>query len=88
MQRGSLIMLAKPVTKRDYELAKRLGTKMPEKEVLYTISKGPFLIFCHIQNKSTLTIQIEELGTGHYDPSYFIEVQEPMSIDINEILVT
>jgi len=87
MQQGSLIMLAKPLTKKDYELARKLGTPMPAKDVFYTISRGPFLIYCHIQKKSTLTIQIEELGTGFYDPSFFIEVQAPMKIDLNEILV-
>jgi len=88
MEKGSLIKLARPLSKKDWELTEALGVQLPESNVFYVVSKGPILMYCHIQKKSSLAIQIEELGTGFYHPSFFIEVQKPMKVDLNQILAT
>ena len=87
MQKGSLVMLTKSLSWRDYELAKTMGTKVPERDVFYTISRGPFLIYCYIQKRSMLTIQIEELGICFYDPKFFVEVQKPMKVELEALLI-
>lgn len=88
MQKGSLIVLAKKIPWGDYRVAEEQGVSLPEKEVIYTVSYGPALSFDYKQKRSRLAIQIEELGSTNFDPAYFAEVQPPMKVDLEEILVT
>lgn len=87
MQRGSLIMLTKVPTWQDHERARDMNRRLPERDTIYTVSLGPTLTY-QMGYAAKLGIQIEELGDTYFDPSYFIEVQEPMKVDLNEILVT
>jgi len=88
MQQGSLIMLAKLPDPRDYIRAAELGLPMPNRKSIYTVLKGPFLDINNGNGKSVLSVEIEELPGCNYDVSFFVEVQEPLEVDLNEILVT
>lgn len=79
-------MLASTIRAKDYAKARELGVQMPEKDVIYTVSWGPGLMYCYIHKRSTMSIQIEELGGAYYDPEFFIEVQEPMRVDLGALL--
>lgn len=88
MQKGSLIMLAKAPTWEDHEKARDMNRRLPTLDAIYTVSYGPALTYQIGNPLVRQGIQIEELGDTYFDPSYFIEVQEPMKVDLNEILVT
>ena len=83
-------MLAKRIPWEDYKQAARIGMVLPWWDTPYTVSNGPTLVYNTTLKKSMLAIQIEELGSPsfYFDPSYFVEVQEPMKIDLETLLST
>lgn len=86
MQQGSLIMLIKSPDPRDYIMAASLGVDLPKRDLIYTVSRGPSLEFNKGSGKSVLAVEIDELPGGKYDVSFFVEIQKPMKVDLNEIL--
>jgi len=88
MQKGSLITLAKPLLVEWMLLGSMYGIPLPDFGQIYTVKRGPALTCCHMTQRGAITIQIEELDEWEFDASFFVEVQEPMQINLNEILVT
>lgn len=81
-------MLAKEIDPRDYMLAIELGVDIPNKKAVYTVLRGPFLEIHRESGRGTLAVELEEIPGCNFDTSFFVEVQPPMKIDLNKILVT
>lgn len=84
MKKGSIVKLAKDFPKGDKKLAKHLGHDLPLRDVYYTVQEVK-MMYCYIQHYRVPTVVLDEIK-GEFDPGYFVEVQEPMKIDLTELL--
>lgn len=88
MRKGSLLMLARPLTPDDLVAAEANEIILPEKGVLYVAASDPQVLYSDLFPWGVDVIAIEELGDALYSCCYFIEVQGPMEINLNNILTT